>query len=293
MFSERLENLIKASLQDGFLTDQEKQAILKRAEAEGEDPNEVDIYIQSLMQKSRQIRKQKESEKDDLLAKKKKEETGRVCPQCGKQVPPLTLKCECGFEFTAPENKRTSVQELSDKLESILATPMKHKNPDTDSYKAEKKEREEQVLNTISLFPVPNTKEDIIEFLALSAPNSKKKGGILGTKVGRILAFLAAVAVIVIFILLFVPNTPPTKDGDMSTHGIIFTILLWLFLGGIIPICLINDETLAFNKKADVWRAKFEQVLMKGRRLRGDPEFQRQLDYYENIVNNNRIKIKI
>ena len=49
MFSERLEKLIQSSLQDGILTDQEKAAIIKRAKAEGEDIDEVEIYIDSLV----------------------------------------------------------------------------------------------------------------------------------------------------------------------------------------------------------------------------------------------------
>ena len=51
MFSERLDKLIQSSLQDGILTDQEKAVILKRAKAEGEDIDEVEIYIDSLLQK--------------------------------------------------------------------------------------------------------------------------------------------------------------------------------------------------------------------------------------------------
>ena len=46
----------------------------------------------------------------------------------------------------------------------------------------------------------------------------------------------------------------------------------------------IGDDLLEWNRKADVWRNKFDQVLMKGRSLMGDPDFQRQLDYYEEAV---------
>ena len=62
MFSERLENLIEAALQDGVLTDQEKASIIKRAQAEGEDIDEVEIYIQSLLQKRQQDLNQKNKE---------------------------------------------------------------------------------------------------------------------------------------------------------------------------------------------------------------------------------------
>lgn len=54
-----------------------------------------------------------------------------------------------------------------------------------------------------------------------------------------------------------------------------------LIQGGVFNI---DKDTLKWNKNADVWRAKFEQVLMKGRSLRGDSEFTRQLDYYENSL---------
>ena len=45
MFSARLEMLIKSALQDGVLTDQERAVLKKRAEAEGEDWDEVAMII--------------------------------------------------------------------------------------------------------------------------------------------------------------------------------------------------------------------------------------------------------
>jgi hypothetical protein len=104
MFSERLENLIKAALQDGVLTDQEKASIIKRAQAEGEDIDEVEIYIQSLMQKRQQELNQKNKEERDILndaiAQEEKERSKmlRKCPKCGVEIPHLTSVCpECGF----------------------------------------------------------------------------------------------------------------------------------------------------------------------------------------------------
>lgn len=271
MFSERLEGLIQASLQDGVLSDQEKQAILKRAVAEGEDPDEVDIYIQSLLQKNQQLKKKEQEKMDMQHEKQKKEAIGRVCPKCGKQVPPLTLKCECGFEFTT-EKKKTSVQELVDKIESI-GTEKKGRN------------KEGRILDAISLFPVPNTKEDIIEFLALSGPNAKKKGGIVGSRIGRLVLFITAVAVIVVLLALFVDLGARTTDGSTTIGALIFSVGGLFVLVGIVAILASDeDEMLKWNKKANVWRAKFDQVLMKGRSLRGDPDFQRQLDYFEKMV---------
>ena len=45
MFSPELENLIQATLEDGILEDKEKAALIKRAQAEGVDIAELEIYI--------------------------------------------------------------------------------------------------------------------------------------------------------------------------------------------------------------------------------------------------------
>ena len=51
MFSERLEFLIHNAIEAGSITEKAREIIIKRAQAEGEDLDEVDIYIQSLLQK--------------------------------------------------------------------------------------------------------------------------------------------------------------------------------------------------------------------------------------------------
>ena len=277
MFSERLENLIKASLQDGMLTDQEKQAIMKRAETEGEDLNEVEIYIQSLFQKAKQEYQRKEDEKDETIAKEKKAAMGRICPQCGKQIPPLTLKCDCGYELSASGNNKSSVKELAEKIEKIQSEPFKYK-PDQLEYNDEKKEREHRIQDLISIFPVPNTKEDIIDFLSLSASKSNHKGGILGTVTNRIIIISAVFLTIALLTLRM-----PTYDDDPIYA--LWIILPIGYIGALVASFFVDKETLEWNKRASIWRAKTEQVLMKGRSLRGDPDFQSQLDYYEKLLN--------
>ena len=51
MFSKELEALINASLEDGVLEEYEKAAIVKRAKSEGVDLTELEIYINSILQK--------------------------------------------------------------------------------------------------------------------------------------------------------------------------------------------------------------------------------------------------
>ena len=54
IFSARLEMLIKSALQDGILTEQERAIILRRAEKEGEDPDEVEMIIEARLAEMKQ-----------------------------------------------------------------------------------------------------------------------------------------------------------------------------------------------------------------------------------------------
>lgn len=290
MFSKELENLIQATLEDGILEEYEKAALVKRAQAEGVDLAELEIYINSLLQKRQRELEKEKSARMEKHAKEKREAFGRTCPSCGKQVPSMTLRCECGYEFTT-EKRTSSVEALMEKINEIrrslvidssekdrsafskLIDPMNVYGAISLKSNPAVVENDRRVEEVINMFPVPNTKEDIIEFLTLAVTNAKKKGGIMGTVMGRlkvlvpIVLVFAAIAAIwggrnVAFLVIF--------------YGFIFVgLFTWKF----------DQNTLRWNKNADVWRSKFDQVVLKGRSLRGDPDFQKQLDYYTNMVN--------
>ncbi len=248
MFSKELENLIQATLEDGMLEDFEKAALVKRAQAEGVDLAELEIYINSILQKRQKAMEKEKNEKIEQHKKEKKEAFGRVCPNCGKQVPPMTLKCECGFEFTNA-NSSSSVQLLSEKIDTINATP--------GTTAAEK---EKLICDTIEMFPVPNTKEDILEFLSLAASNLKNCVPIYNTLNGRIAIYIIATVISVGWFLI-----------------------LGLFLGWFKN--LSESEWALREKREKAWKAKFDQIILKARSLRGDADFTKQLDYYEGLVN--------
>ena len=271
MFSKELENLIQATLEDGILEDYEKAALVKRAEAEGVDLAELEIYINSILQRRKRELENEKRARSEQAEKEKREAFGRKCPNCGAQVPPLVLRCECGYEF-ATSNSVSSVQILSDKIQEINSKPLPKKGSEDD----ELKRRNSQIIDIISVFPVPNTKEDIIEFLSLAAPNSKLKGGLWGTALGRI-KILTVIAVIGFILSLIFGGERRAEIGAIVIVGI-------AFYGGM-ACGLIDQDTIRHNKRAEAWKTKFSQVLMKGRSLRGDPEFTQQLDYYENLLN--------
>lgn len=75
------------------------------------------------------------------------------CPSCGEKIQSFTAKCPtCGHEFRGIDST-DSIKELSHKLESVSS----------ESAKAD----------LIRTFPIPNTKEDIFEFMILASTNIK------------------------------------------------------------------------------------------------------------------------
>ena len=291
-----MEALISASLQDGVLTDQEKAVLVKRAQKEGIDVDELDVYIQSLLQKRQQEQIEKRNQQEEELEKEKAKAIGPVCPKCGKQVAPLTLKCECGYEFTK-KKEVSSVQLLFEKISAIQS-----KEIDTyekgrellgikisEGFKDENKaikQRANETINLIKMFPVPNTKEDIIEFLTLASTYSRTKGGLLGTISGRIK--IASILAIIGFILSCLYNLPDLKLGAMIGGSIVFMVAL---VGTELSF-IVDQDPIHANRIACAWHDKFDQVLMKGRSLQGDPDFQKQLDYFENKMEENDAESK-
>ena len=256
MFSKELESLIQATLEDGKLEDYEKAALVKRAQAEGVDLAELEIYINSILQRRKRELAKEQDANQEIFDQKKKEAFGRTCPNCGKQVPPLTLKCECGYEFTNTKQSY-SMLILSERLNAISLTDdeIKEIEDAAPSYKNKKRSGflASKQINMITTFPVPNTKEDIIDFLSTSISLANKEIGFFDKKKNLFLVVLLA--------------------------GIIFPVIGWL-IGSII----MSEKSFSEEKLKQAWRAKSEQVLIKGRSLRGDSEFTQQLDYYENLL---------
>lgn len=96
--------------------------------------------------------------------------TVHKCPFCGEIVPPLKSKCpSCGNEFRDVDSSN-SVQQFSQQLirlnnKANITTNGKN-NTETELELIEK-----QKIALIQSFPIPNTKEDVVEFLVLANSN--------------------------------------------------------------------------------------------------------------------------
>ena len=184
-----LEKLIDLALADSVLTDKERAVLQKKAESLGVDQDEFEMILEGKLHLAQKAAAPPPPTADEKPSSNKEGEL-KKCPSCGAPVSSFATKCEhCGHEFRNIESAR-SVKDLVTKLEEaeekarntksgggLLNSYMKMFDGDT--------ELEKRIFNAksnvISSFPVPNTKEDILEFLALSVAqvNSIKIGALI------------------------------------------------------------------------------------------------------------------
>jgi hypothetical protein len=199
MYNEQIDKLIEMALMDGELTEKEKQILFKKAESLGLDLDEFEMVLDAKLFEKKQASK---SNNTTASAAPVSDKLGDVkkCPGCGAITESFSTKCsDCGTEFRNI-NVSQNITKFFDKLneleagreESLFGSQKisgnigcgtiikwvflypilipynivifvinKSKPPKWSTTDIRK---EEMIMN----FPVPNSKEEIIEFLTLS-----------------------------------------------------------------------------------------------------------------------------
>lgn len=116
------------------------------------------------------------------------------CPNCGEIINSFTPFCPtCGYEIRDSRSSN-SVRELAAKLEKISAreppqttakvSVMKvlfgrdfRNEEEKDEITRFEENRDEEKVSLITNFPIPNTKEDIMEFMLLASSNIESESG--------------------------------------------------------------------------------------------------------------------
>jgi len=180
MYNEKLDNLIEMALMDGELTEKEKQVLFKNAESLGIDLDEFEMVLEAkLFEKQKNM----EQEQPKATAAPKSDKFGDVkkCPACGSMIQSFQTKCiDCGHEFSNIESN-ASINKLFEMLNdaedqrkdegvgNAIGSFFRGAFDVTSAIDSKKK-------TIISNFPIPTTKNDILEFLSLAIPNAKKAG---------------------------------------------------------------------------------------------------------------------
>ncbi len=109
--------------------------------------------------------------------KRKEKTTVAYCPACGEVVGKNETKCPaCGFEIR--DASEGSIALLSEKLDKIEAMrPRKNKDDEEDGISATDKRK----INLIQTWPIPNTKEDLYEFMSMASGNCVPSQGLFAS----------------------------------------------------------------------------------------------------------------
>ncbi len=190
MYNEQIEGLISAALADGELTEKEKQILFKRAESMGIDLDEFEMVLDARLVELKKEEARQSKEQEIALAKAKAAAVAqpaapkstkygdiRKCPSCGAMVPAFKVNCpECGHEFTGIK-ANSSVEKLAAMLLDVEKKDTQSETGKFLSYMGGGVGRAgQQKREIISSFPIPKTREDLLEFITFLAPKAKKVG---------------------------------------------------------------------------------------------------------------------
>lgn len=199
MYSERLEGFIEAIIADGEISDKERQILHRIASEEGVDIDEIDILVDGRLAKmlrensqranaqaQEQARLQAEAEaraqamRQASMSRPQSSKYGQVnkCPNCGAVVEVGSPQCkECGHYFTGVEAV-SSVQRFAEMINRIEAESAS-KSGGLGSVLSGigsfwgYDSRSQRLCSAIETYPIPTSKEDLLEFLVYLKPKSK------------------------------------------------------------------------------------------------------------------------
>lgn len=194
MYNEQLEKLIEMALMDGDLTEKEKQILFKKAESFGVDLDEFEMVLEARLYEKKQSIKSSEPPAPVPAAAPKSDKLGDIkkCPACGAMVGSFQALCsDCGHEFNNME-ATSSVQNLYKELMRVeeeernrpkessgvksLSSIITGREDPLAEFKLNARIYKRKI-SVVSIFPVPNTKADILEFMAMAVSEGGKKIG--------------------------------------------------------------------------------------------------------------------
>ena len=187
MYNEKLEKLIEIALMDGELTEKEKQVLFKNAETMGVDLDEFEMVLEAKLFEKQKSMEQEKPKTTEAAPKSDKFGDVKKCPACSSMVQSFQTKCiDCGHEFSNVESN-VSINKLF-----VMLNDAENERKDEgnsvgnalgtmfgDAIGVGDNKVDSKKKTIISNFPIPTTKNDILEFLSLSVPKAKTIGNFM------------------------------------------------------------------------------------------------------------------
>ena len=171
LYPPQLEKLINIALADGEISDSERQILHRKAAEFGVDADELDMVLEGRIHERKN---QAAAAAVSAAPKSNKYGDIRKCPACGATVPAFTAKCpECGLEFNVSETNQT-IERLFEMLNNVVETE-KEASFFSSLATGANQSTVNRKKSIIQNFPVPTSKNDILEFLTLAVPQAKYK----------------------------------------------------------------------------------------------------------------------
>lgn len=190
MYNQEIEKLIEMALMDGELSQKEKQILFKKAESFGIDLDEFEMVLEAKLYEKKQDAHLRQTSSSAATNSNKFGDV-KKCPACGSLTQAFSTKCsDCGIEFSNIEANASI-----DKLFKMLNDAEETRKGETDtsnpikalgSFYAQALSGmsgpsivDKRKMEIIANFPIPTTKDDILEFLSLAIPKAKQLGNFL------------------------------------------------------------------------------------------------------------------
>ena len=172
----QLEKIVDSVLANGELTDRSRELLMKKAEQQGVDLLDFELELES------KIAQNNASTNGTIYTlntpKSNKEGDLKKCPSCGAPVSSFNTKCsDCAYEFRNTQ-AASSIQKLYDELQKMEESERSRERSWAQKIDGDlgiQKSVATRQASAISSFPVPNTREDLLEFLSIATSEAKKK----------------------------------------------------------------------------------------------------------------------
>jgi len=176
-----LEKYIDFVVADGEVTEKEKNLLIRKAQELNVDLDEMEIILDAKLHMIQKEAQPKEVQAEVPPPAENKPSLVK-CPQCAAAIESFSTKCPyCDAEIRDIKTANSvidffnKVNELESTREENTANPFKAMGKMLSQQLVGNKFKNKKIA-LIQNFPVPNSKEDILEFLSLAVPLANKRG---------------------------------------------------------------------------------------------------------------------